>query len=212
MIKIAVVDDQNLIVNGLRMMIEAQEDMEVVWTAGNGLEAQTKVGVCQPDIILMDIRMPEANGVEATKHILESHPEVKILVLTTFNEDAYILDTLKAGASGYLLKDSPPSELMDSIRKVIKGGIVIEPVVATKVVHQINAADIGQGREIIEKLTARELEIAKMISQGMSNREISDAIFLSEGTVKNHLTSILEKLNLRDRTQLAIIMLKSHLN
>ncbi len=212
MIKIAVVDDQNLIVNGLRMMIEAQEDMEVVWTAGNGLEAQTKVGVCQPDIILMDIRMPEANGVEATKHILESHPEVKILVLTTFNEDAYIFDTLKAGASGYLLKDSPPSELMDSIRKVIKGGIVIEPVVATKVVHQINAADIGQGREIIEKLTARELEIAKMISQGMSNREISDAIFLSEGTVKNHLTSILEKLNLRDRTQLAIIMLKSHLN
>lgn len=212
MIKIAVVDDQNLIVNGLSMMIEAQEDMEVVWTAGNGLEAQTKVGVCQPDIILMDIRMPEANGVEATKHILESHPEVKILVLTTFNEDAYIFDTLKAGASGYLLKDSPPSELMDSIRKVIKGGIVIEPVVATKVVHQINAADIGQGREIIEKLTARELEIAKMISQGMSNREISDAIFLSEGTVKNHLTSILEKLNLRDRTQLAIIMLKSHLN
>ncbi len=138
-------------------------------------------------------------------------PEIKVLVLTTFNEDAYIFETLKAGASGYLLKDVAPEELMDAIRKAIDGGTVIEPSVASKVVKNITTVDEAVQRQIRESLTSRELEIATMISQGLSNKEISDILFLSEGTVKNHLTNVLDKLNLRDRTQLAILMIKNHM-
>ncbi|MBF4693127.1 response regulator [Fusibacter ferrireducens] len=211
MIKVAIVDDQKLIRNGLVMMVNLQSDMQVVWTADHGKEALLKVASSQPDIILMDIRMPEMNGVEATALIKKDYPETKVLVLTTFNEDDYIFETLKAGASGYLLKDVPPEELLDGIRKAIKGGTVIEPNVASKMVKNLSRIDENTQNEIRMKLTPREFEIAKMISEGLSNKEISELLFLSEGTVKNHLTNVLEKLKLRDRTQLAILMLKNQM-
>ncbi|GAU76281.1 response regulator transcription factor [Fusibacter sp. 3D3] len=211
MIKIAIVDDQKLIINGLSMMVNLQPDMEVLWTAEHGKEALFKITSAQPDLILMDIRMPEMNGVEATALIKRDYPDTKVLVLTTFNEDAYIFETLKAGASGYLLKDVPPEELLDGIRKAVKGGTVIEPSVASKVVKNLSRIDENVQNEIREKLTTREFEISKMISEGLSNKEISELLFLSEGTVKNHLTNALEKLELRDRTQLAILMLKNQM-
>lgn len=211
MIKVAIVDDQKLIINGLSMMVNLQPDMEVIWTADHGKEALLKITSAQPDLILMDIRMPEMNGVEATSLIKRDYPETKVLVLTTFNEDNYIFETLKAGASGYLLKDVPPEELLDGIRKAIKGGTVIEPSVASKVVKNLSRIDENAQNEIKAKLTSRELEIARMISEGLSNKEISELLFLSEGTVKNHLTNVLEKLGLRDRTQLAIMMLKNQM-
>lgn len=211
MIKIAIVDDQSWIINGLSMMINMQEDMAVIWTADNGKEAVLKTTADQPDLILMDIRMPSMNGVEATKWIRKEHPDIKVLVLTTFNEDAYIFETLKAGASGYLLKDAPPETLLEAIREAIKGGTIIEPSVASKVVQNIAVVDEAVQNKIRETLTSRELEIAQMISQGLSNKEISTLLFLSEGTIKNHLTSVLEKLDLRDRTQLAILMIKNQI-
>lgn len=211
MIRIAIVDDQSWIINGLSMMINMQEDMTVVWTADNGREAVLKTTTDQPDLILMDIRMPSMNGVEATKWVRKEYPDIKVLILTTFNEDAYIFETLKAGASGYLLKDAPPETLLEAIHEAIKGGTIIEPSIASKVVQNITVIDGVMQNTIRETLTSRELEIAQMISQGLSNKEISELLFLSEGTIKNHLTSVLEKLNLRDRTQLAILMIKNQI-
>ena len=211
MIKVAVVDDQPIIVDGLSMIINFQEDMKVIWTAGNGEESLLKMEAEIPDLILMDIRMPHMDGVEATKEIKEKFSNVKILILTTFDEDSYIFDTLKYGSNGYLLKDVPPEEIVNSIRKVIEGGTVIEPNVASKVVKNIK---IVMGNDFkdnaIRLLTDREMEIARLISEGLSNKEIGNSLFLSEGTIKNNITSILNKLDLRDRTQIAIFILKNN--
>lgn len=210
MIKIAVVDDQPIIVDGLSMIINFQEDMKVIWTAENGEEAFMKIKVEVPDLMLMDVRMPHMDGVEATKKIKEKYSDVKILILTTFDEDSYIFDTLKYGSNGYLLKDVPPEELISSIRKVIEGGTVIEPNVASKVVKNMKAPSGNYLREeTIKILTCREIEISRLIAEGLSNKEIGNKLFLSEGTIKNNITSILNKLDLRDRTQIAIFVIKN---
>ena len=210
MIKVAVVDDQPIIVDGLSMIIDFQKDMKVIWTAGNGEEAFMKIKVEVPDLMLMDVRMPHMNGVEATKKIKEKYSNVKILILTTFDEDSYIFDTLKYGSNGYLLKDMPPEEIISSIRKVIDGGTVIEPTVASKVVKNIKD-NLGNDLrdEAIKILTDREIEIARLIADGLSNKEIGNKLFLSEGTIKNNITSVLNKLDLRDRTQIAIFVIKN---
>lgn len=209
MIKIALVDDQPLIIQGLNMIIDAQADMSVVWTASNGEEAIFKCTSHCPDVVLMDIRMPVVNGVAATERIKQMYPECHIIILTTFMEDDDIYESLKLGASGYLLKDATPETIMEAIRKAVAGGTIIEPLAASKLLKHLKSKGDADKQAIIEKLTARELEIAKGIADGMSNKEIATKMFVSEGTVKNHLTSILEKLNLRDRTQLAILMIKN---
>lgn len=211
MIKVAVVDDQPIIVDGLSMIINFQEDMKVIWTAKGGGEALLKVEANKPDIILMDIRMPEMDGVEATKKIKEKYEDVKILILTTFNEDSYIFETLKHGSSGYLLKDIPPEEIINGIRAAITGGTVIEPSVASKLVKGIKNINKDINRGALDILTERELEIARLISEGFSNKEIGNKLFLSEGTIKNNITSILNKLDLRDRTQIAIFVIKNEI-
>lgn len=211
MIKVAIVDDQKLIIDGLSMMINFEEDMEIIWNASNGEEAILKLETKAPDVVLMDIRMPIMNGVEATKEMLSRKPDIKILVLTTFDEDDYVFESLKAGASGYLLKDVSPDNLIEAIKSVFIGGVVMTPEVASRVVKRISVIDEGAKAKINESLTEREIEISKLISKGMSNKEIADYLYISEGTVKNHLTSILDKLELRDRTQLAIFILKSNI-
>lgn len=209
MIKIALVDDQPLILQGLNMIIDTQADMSVIWTATNGEEAVFKCTSNCPDVVLMDIRMPVMNGVLATERIKQLYPTCHIIILTTFMEDDDIFESLKLGASGYLLKDATPETIMEAIRKAVTGGTILEPHVASKLLKHLKSKGDSDKQDIIDKLTARELEIAQGIAEGLSNKEIAARMFVSEGTVKNHLTSILEKLNLRDRTQLAILMIKN---
>lgn len=209
MIKVGIVDDQPLLLKGLGMIVNAHEDMEVIWTANQGAEAVYKTNQAQPDVILMDIRMPEVNGVEATKIIKQAHPQVMVIILTTFMEDEEIFDSLKHGASGYLLKDATPETIIEAIKTAVLGGTIIEPNVASILVKHLKPVHIGSNDLKIESLTSREHEIAKAIAAGLSNKEIAEQLFVSEGTVKNHLTNILVKLELRDRTQLAIYMVRN---
>ncbi|HAS72642.1 MAG TPA: DNA-binding response regulator [Clostridiales bacterium UBA8960] len=211
MIKVALVDDQPLILQGLNMIIGTQSDLVVVWTAANGEEALFKCKDIRPDVMLMDIRMPIMNGVEATEIIKKQYPETHIIILTTFMEDEEIYESLKCGASGYLLKDATPETIMEAIRKSISGGTIIEPLAASKLLKHLKSSSDAEKNNVLEKMTTREIEIARRIARGQSNKEIASEMFVSEGTVKNHLTSILEKLDLRDRTQLAILMIKNEI-
>ena len=208
MIKIAIVDDQVLLVKGISMIVSTASDMTVIWTANNGEEALFLADQNTPDVVLMDIRMPVMDGVEATKQIKSRFPSTKVIILTTFMEDDEIYLSMKFGASGYLLKDASPEQILEAIRNAMTGGTIMTPHVASKLVKQLDRSQTPNF-SFLEALTARESEIAVLISDGLSNREISDQLFVSEGTVKNHLTNILEKLNLRDRTQLAIYILKN---
>lgn len=208
MIKVAVVDDQALWVSGLSMIIEQVEGMHVVWTAESGEEALYKAKQVMPDVILMDIRMPKMNGVEATLQIKSLSQAVKIVVLTTFNDDDYIFQTLKNGASGYLLKDAKPKAIVEAIKLVYEGASIMEPHVAAKVINEFRKVDFPHEEPTFQELTERERDVAKAVSEGYNNKEIAQMLHLTEGTVKNHLSNILEKLNCRDRTQLAIYMLK----
>lgn len=208
MIRVLIVDDQNLIREGLQMLLSLCHDIEVIGEAANGKEALQIVETKRPDIVLMDIRMPIMDGVEATKLINEKYPDVKVIILTTFNEDEYIFEGLKNGAKGYILKDVKSDEVIKGIKTVYEGNVLLQPEIATKVVKVFNSInrdremDIMEGK--VEKLTPRETEIAKLVAKGLSNKDISKKLFITEGTVKNHITRILGKLELRDRTQLAI--------
>lgn len=213
MIKVMIVDDQGLIRHGLKMILSLSDDIEVVTEAINGKDAIRKLEMIKTDIILMDIRMPEMDGVEATRIIKEKHPEVKIIVLTTFNEDEYIFEGLKNGADGYILKDVKSDEIIKAVKEVSKGNVLLQPEIATKVVKAFNSMgserEMSNNQEELIDLTQREIEISKLVAQGKNNREISKTLFIAEGTVKNHLTRILSKLELRDRTQLAVYINKN---
>lgn len=203
MIKILLVDDQSLIRRGLKALLSFESDFQVVGEADNGEIAIHQVEVLQPDVVLMDIRMPIMDGVAATREISQRFPQAKVLVLTTFDDDEYVTQALQYGAVGYLLKDTPPEELAQAIRAVYKGYTQLGPGIGKKVMAQITAphADRTEGWE---QLTPREQEILQLIAKGASNREIAQTLYISEKTVKNHVTNILSRLNLRDRTQAAI--------
>lgn len=215
LINVLLVDDQDIILQGLSMILGKVNDMTIVGTVRNGQEATHKCKTMDVDIVLMDIRMPVMNGVEATKIIKEYNENIKVIMLTTFKDDEYIFNSLKYGASGYLLKDAMPKEISEAIRTVYNGGTLINPSVATKIFDQFkkiaSKEDDLIALEDIKQLTEREKEICKLLAEGNNNREISKALFLSEGTVKNHITNILSKLQLRDRTQLAIFAVKNKL-
>ena len=203
MIKILLVDDEMLIRRGLKALLKLEESLEIVGEAENGEIAISQVEKLLPDVVLMDVRMPVMDGVAATREISRGFPQIKVLILTTFNDDEYVTQALKYGAAGYLLKDTPSEELALAIRFVDKGYTQLGPGIGKKAMTQIpiTAADPPQSWQ---ELTPREKEILKLIASGASNREIARSLYISEKTVKNYVTSILGKLNLRDRTQAAI--------
>ena len=206
-IHLLLVDDQRLMRDGLRILLELEPDLEVVGEADNGAEALEAYRQLAPDVVLMDIRMPVMDGVEATRRLRAEHPEAKIIILTTFDDNEYVFEGLRAGALGYLLKDVSGEELAAAIRVVAAGGSMIEPSVARKVVAEfarLAPASPESKNELIEPLSEREIEILKLVSQGLTNKEIAAKLYLAEGTVKNYVTSILQKINARDRTQAAL--------
>jgi DNA-binding NarL/FixJ family response regulator len=211
-----IAEDQELIRQSLEIMLSGKSDLEIVGTAGNGREVVELAFKLLPDVILMDIRMPELDGVRCIEIIKTKFPQIKIIVLTTFDDDEYVFNALKNGASGYLLKGISLSELIDAIKTVFKGGALINPNIASKVVRlfsQMAQADyrIKVEESALQELNANERKIIQLIGIGLSNKEITDKLKLSEGTVRNYISCILSKLSLRDRTQIAIFAVQGGL-
>jgi len=212
-IKVLLVDDQSIVREGLRSLLQAKPDLEVVGEAENGQVAVEQALSLLPDVVLMDVRMPVMDGVAATKLLQEQASEIKVLVLTTFDDDEYVSQAMQSGAKGYLLKDTPSEELAQAIRSIYKGYTHLGPGLFKKAIAS-TASRVAPPPEL-EQLTPREREVLQLIAQGYNNREIAKALYISERTVKNHVNSILSCLNLRDRTQAAILVttqLGSHQN
>ena len=204
-IRVLVADDQSTVRAGFRMLLSGQEDLEVVAEASNGLEAVDKAQRFDPDVVLMDIRMPELDGLEATRRILAADRGTRVLVLTTFDLDEYIYEALTAGASGFVLKDDPPEQLIGAIRTVAAGDALLSPAVTKRVIERFTRLSRPTPPSGLEELTARELDVLRLIAQGLSNEEIGKQLFIGETTVKTHVTHVLQKLDLRDRVQAVVL-------
>ena len=204
-IRVLVADDQSMVRAGFRMLLSGQEDLEVVAEASNGLEAVDKAQRFDPDVVLMDIRMPELDGLEATRRILAADRGTRVLVLTTFDLDEYIYEALTAGASGFVLKDDPPEQLIGAIRTVAAGDALLSPAVTKRVIERFTRLSRPTPPSGLEELTARELDVLRLIAQGLSNEEIGKRLFIGETTVKTHVTHVLHKLDLRDRVQAVVL-------
>jgi DNA-binding NarL/FixJ family response regulator len=207
-IRVLLVDDQALFREGLETLLSVHKDIEVAGQASDGQEAVEVALQVHPDVVLMDVRMPVLNGVRATRRLKRALPQCRVIVLTTFDDDEYVFDALRAGAVGYLLKDVSSARLVEAIRATARGESILEPSVAAKVIAEFtrvaNLVPSAQMDQLVEPLSERELEILGLIARGASNREIADQLFIAEGTVKNHVTHILGKLGVRDRTQAAL--------
>ena len=206
-IRVLLVDDQRLMREGLRILLELEPDLKIVGEAGDGQAALHAYAEVEPDVVLMDVRMAGMDGVEATWRLRERWPGARIIILTTFDDDEYVFEGLRAGAQGYLLKDVSGHDLAEAVRTVAAGGALIEPSIARKVVAEFaRLAPPGRTAEasLPESLSEREQEILQLLAQGLSNREIAARLSLARGTVKNYVTTILQKLGARDRTQAAL--------
>ncbi|MFI7451924.1 response regulator [Nonomuraea sp. NPDC049714] len=203
-VRVLLVDDQELMRQGLRKLLEIEEGIEVVGEAADGVAALAVVGETRPDVALVDARMPRMDGVQLITRLTVEHPSVAAIVLSTFDEDDYIFGALRGGAVGYLLKDCSPDELVAAIRQASRGETVLSNPVAARLVADLRRRPAHGAFPGQELLSARELEVARMVAAGAANREIAARLFITEGTVKNHVSSVLRKLNLRDRTQLAL--------
>ena len=203
MIKLLLADDQNIFREGLATLLSVEDDLEVVGQAKNGEEAIFLAETLQPNVILMDVRMPVVDGVQATSEIYKRYPWIRILVLTTFDDDEYILKSLQAGALGYLLKRTPSQAIAAAIRSVAQGYSQLSPTVALKAFSYLQPVSTSSTAPL-DKLSKRETEVLKLVGQGMNNQEIATELHLSEGTVKNYVTQVLSKLKMRDRIQAAL--------
>lgn len=204
-IRVLVADDQSMVRAGFRMLLSGEEDIEVVAEASNGLEAVEKAGRFSPTVVLMDIRMPELDGLEATRRILRADNAARVLILTTFDLDEYVYEALRAGASGFVLKDDPPEQLIAAVRTVATGDALLSPAVTTRVIKAFVSLPRPKPPEGLDELTARERDVLRLVAGGLSNAEIGSELFISETTVKTHVTHILQKLHLRDRVQLVVL-------
>ena len=210
-IRVLVADDQSMVRAGFRMLLAGEEDIEVVAEASNGLEAVEKAARFQPTVVLMDIRMPELDGLQATRRILAADAAARILILTTFDLDEYVYEALRAGASGFVLKDDPPEQLIDAVRTVAAGDALLSPTITKRVIKEFMRIPRPTPPKELDDLTPRELEVVRLIADGLSNAEIGQVLFIGENTVKTHVTHILQKLNLRDRVQIVVLAFQSGL-
>ena len=208
MIKILICDDQYVVREGLKAIFETDKNIQVVGTAADGAEALDLVPKLQPDLILMDLKMPVMNGVQATRHIRQKYPDVKILVLTTFDADEWVFDAIRNGASGYLLKDTQREMLIAAIKDTMVGKNPVDSAVAGKLFARVVQGTPGPQSSLIDTLTEREKDILRLLGAGLSNADIATRLYFSEGTVRNYISSILDKLGVADRTQAAVLALR----
>ena len=210
-IRTLVVDDQSMVRAGLRMLLAEEPGVEVVAEAGNGLEAIAQAARYRPDVVLMDIRMPEMDGLEATRRILAADTTTKVLILTTFNLDEYVYEALRSGASGFVLKDDPPEQLIAAVRTIAAGEALLSPMVTRNVIAHFTRQQRLSPPQAVETLTAREMDVYRLIASGLSNAEIGKELFISDTTVKTHVTRLLQKLHVRDRAQAIVLAYQSRL-
>jgi DNA-binding NarL/FixJ family response regulator len=204
-IRVLVADDQSMVRAGFRMLLGGEEDMEVVAEASNGIEAVAQAARFNPGIILMDIRMPELDGLQATRRILAADKTARILILTTFDLDEYVFEALRAGASGFVLKDDSPEQLIAAIRTVAAGDALLSPTITKRVIQKFARTPRAAPPKEIDELSERERDVFRLMTRGLSNAEIGKQLFISETTVKTHVTHILQKLSLRDRVQAVVL-------
>jgi DNA-binding NarL/FixJ family response regulator len=204
-IRVLVADDQSMVRAGFRMLLGGEPDIEVVAEASNGLEAIDKAARFSPTVVLMDIRMPELDGLEATRRILAADGDARVLILTTFDLDEYVYEALRAGASGFVLKDDPPEQLLDAIHVVARGDALLSPAVTKRVIRQFSRVPHAVAPRGLHELTERERDVFRLIARGLSNAEIGQELFISDTTVKTHITHLLQKLGLRDRVQAVVL-------
>ncbi len=208
MIKILICDDQEIVCEGLQRILGADPDLSVVGIAHDGLEALELAAKNHPDLVLMDLKMPVMNGIQATRKLREKYPEMHVLVLTTYADDEWLFDAIRSGASGYLLKDRPRKELIDAIKGTIAGDAYIDPAVAAKVLANVAQTPSAEPHSARISLSPREAEILELLVQGLSNADIAQRLYLSEGTIRNYTSALFSKLEVDDRTQAVVVALR----
>jgi DNA-binding NarL/FixJ family response regulator len=204
-IRVLVADDQSMVRAGFRLLLAREPDIDVIAEARTGIEAVQQAARFKPTVVLMDIRMPELDGIEATRRILAAEDGARILILTTFDLDEYVYEALQAGASGFVLKDDPPEQLLSALRTVAAGDALLSPAVTKRVIQKFVRLPRPETPPAVDELTARELDIFRLIAEGLSNAEISERLYIGDTTVKTHVTHILQKLGLRDRVQAVVL-------
>ena len=204
-------DAQEIVCEGLQRILETDEEISVVGISHNGIEALEQIEKTKPNLVLMDLKMPEMNGIIATRKIHEKHPDISVLILTTFDDDEWLFDAIRSGASGYLLKDRPRSELINAIKGTVSGGAYVDPAVAGKLLNNVAQGIPQHSLSIDISLSDRELEVLRLLAMGLSNANIAKRLFLSEGTIRNYTSAIFAKLNVSDRTQAAVAALRTGL-
>ena len=208
MIKVLICDDQEIVCEGLQRILETDADIHVIGIAHHGVEALEQIEREKPDLVLLDLKMPVMNGIITTRKIREKSKEIQILILTTFDDDDWLFDAIRSGASGYLLKDRPRSELIEAIKGTVNGGSYLDPAVAGKLMNNIAQSAPQRLSTLDSPLSEREIEILKLLAMGLSNADIAKRLFLSEGTVRNYTSGIFSKLNVSDRTQAVVVALR----
>ena len=208
MIRVLVCDDQAVVADGLEMILSADAEIEVVDLAYGGDEVIEKAAQSKPDVILMDLKMPGVNGIQATREIHKAHPEIKFIVLSTFGDDEWVFDAVRSGAAGYLLKGTPRVELIKAVKGTAAGESYIDPAVGSKILAQVARSASAQETTVAKDLSDREMDVLRLLAQGFSNAEIAQKLYLTKGTVRNYVSSILAKLEVEDRTQAAILAIR----